>query len=160
MADKDQGIKIVSTNRKARFKYAIEDTYEVGIELVGAEVKSLREGNCSIQESYARPVGSELYLFDMHVAPYAQATVDRPDPLRRRRLLLHRRELNRIIAQCTQRGYTLVPLKVYFRAGWAKLELALARGKKLGDRREKELRKQRQQDIRSALKRRKGPSAR
>jgi SsrA-binding protein len=156
MAPKQKHVKPVATNRKARHKYSIEDTFEAGLELTGSEVKSLRQGTCSIDESFARPKGRELYVVAMHIPPYAQATIDVPDPRRDRRLLLHRREMDRIIARCNQRGYTLVPLSVYFKEGWVKVELALARSKKLGDKREKELKKQRQQDVDSALGRRSG----
>ena len=151
MARSEQYVKMVATNRKARHKYAIEDTCEVGIELTGSEVKSLRQGTCSIEESFARPKGKELYLVDMHIPPYAQANIDAHEPKRDRRLLLHRREMDRIISRCTQRGYTVVPLSVYFKEGWAKVELALARSKRVGDKREKELKKQRRGDVNSAL---------
>ena len=151
MAAKPQGIKIVATNRKAHFKYALSDTYEAGLELVGSEVKSLRQGNCSLEDSYARPVGQELFLFNMHIAPYAQATIEKHEPKRQRKLLLNRREIDRITVQCTQRGFTLVPLKVYFKAGWAKVQIALARTRRIGDKREKELEKQRREDVRGAL---------
>ena len=154
MADKQQGVKIVATNRKARFRYVIEDTYEAGLELKGAEVKSLREGQCSLEEAFARPFGGEVYLIGMHIPPYPQATVDIPDPDRRRKLLLHRSEIGRIIARCDQRGYTLVPLKVYFKGGWAKVQLGLARARQHGDKREKKQDKQRKKDIASELLRR------
>jgi SsrA-binding protein len=154
MAKSEQGIKIVATNRKARFRFHIEDTVEAGLELVGAEVKSLRGGGCSLDESYARPAGREIFVYDMHIPPYAQATVDRPDPVRRRKALLHRSEIDRVIARCTQRGYTLVPLKVYFREGWAKVELALCRGKTGEDKRARERQKEKRQEIQSAMDRR------
>ena len=154
MAKSEEGIKIVGTNRKARYRYVIEDTCEAGLELRGAEVKSLREGECSIEESFARPLGNEIYLLDMYIAPYKQATVDVPEPNRRRKLLLHRREVDRMVSQCTQRGYTLVPLKVYFRRGWAKVELGLARGKKRADKRRKKEEEQQRRDIQQELRRR------
>ena len=147
----EEGILVVSTNRKARHKYVIEDAFEAGLELKGAEVKSLREGQCSIDESYARPAGGEIYVFGMHIPPYKQATVDRPDPMRRRKVLMHGQEIARLSALCTQRGYTLVPLKVYFKAGWAKVLLALARGKKIGDKRQKKLEEQRKRETASEL---------
>lgn len=154
MAAKKQSVKPVATNRKARHRFVIEDTYEAGLELKGSEVKSLRQGVCSIEESYARPVANQIYLLDMHIPPYAQASVENHEPKRRRRLLLHRREIDRIIARCTQRGYTLVPLSVYFKGGYAKVELALARAKRVGDKRERERKKQRRQDVDRALSRR------
>ncbi len=155
MTGKEQGVKIVATNRKAHHLYVIEDTYEAGLELKGAEVKSLRQGRCSIEESFARPVGEELYLLDMHIPPYEQATVDRPDPQRRRKLLLHRGELDRISVRCTQRGYTLVPLRVYFKRGWVKVELALVRRRQLSDKRRKKEAEQRRKDVEKELQRRK-----
>jgi len=155
MAPEKESVKVVASNRKARHKYAIGDTFEAGLELRGAEVKSLREGQCSIDESYARPLGSEIYIFGMHVPPYKQATVDRPDPMRRRKVLMHRREIDKLSALCSQRGYTLVPLKVYFKAGWAKVVLGLARAKKIGDKREKKLEEQRKKETASEMERRK-----
>ena len=142
MSPKDENVRIVARNRKARHDYVIDYTYEAGIVLKGAEVKSLRQGNCSISESFARPSDGELYLFDMHITPYEQATIDRPEPKRPRKLLLRRAEIDRIISQCTQRGYTLVPLKIYFRRGWAKVQLGLARKRKKGDKRKKKLDRQ------------------
>ena len=131
MPQSDEGIKVVATNRKARHKYAIEDSYEAGLELRGAEVKSLREGQCSLEESYARPLGGEIFLFGMHIPPYQQASLDKPDPVRQRKLLMQRREIDRVSALCSQRGYALVPLKVYFKAGWAKVQIGLARSKRI-----------------------------
>ena len=144
-------VKLIATNRKAHHKYTIEDAFEAGLELTGSEVKSLRQGTCSIEESFARPKGSQLYLFGMHIPPYAQATIDPHDPTRARKLLLHRREIDRIISRCTQRGYTLVPLSIYFKEGWAKVELAIARSKRIGDKRDAERKKQRGEDVAKAL---------
>ena len=154
-AKEDQDVTIVARNRKARHDYVIEDTFEAGIELRGAEVKSLRNQNCSIAEAYARPHGSELYLIGMHIPPYKQSTIETPDPQRPRKLLLHRREIDRIIARCTQRGYTLVPLKVYFRGGWAKVKLGLARSREHEDKRKKKLDQQRRKEIAREIQRRK-----
>ena len=155
MSPEDDHVKLVATNRKARHRYVIEDTYEAGLELVGAEVKSLRQGQCNIAQAYARPFGRELYIIDMHIPPYEQATIDPPKPDRRRKLLLHRREIDRIIAQCTQRGYTLVPLKIYFREGWAKVLLGLARSRQHGDKREKKLQQQRRREAAKEMQKRK-----
>ncbi len=151
MAEEHQYFKVVATNRKARHRFIIEETCEAGLELKGSEVKSLREGQCSIEESFARPAGGEIFLYAMHINPYPQATIDKPDPARRRKLLLHRGEIARIIARCTQRGYTLVPLKVYFKDGWAKVEIALAHSRRPGDKRGKERDKQHRRDVESAL---------
>jgi len=155
MPQSDEGIKVVATNRKARHKYAIEDSYEAGLELRGAEVKSLREGQCSLEESYARPVGGEIFLFGMHIPPYQPATIDKPDPLRQRKLLMQRREIDRISALCSQRGYTLVPLKVYFKAGWAKVQIGLARSKRVGDKRRRMEKRESRKEVQRALSRRK-----
>lgn len=154
MSGGKNGVKVVARNRKARHKYNLEETCEAGIALKGSEVKSLRQGMCSIQEAYAGPRGDELFVFNMHIPPYEQATHDQPDPIRPRKLLLHRREIDQLISQCTQRGYTLVPLSVYFRRGHAKLELALAKGKDMSDKRHKKMEKQRQREIQQELQRR------
>ena len=154
MAEKGEGIKIVATNRKGHLRFHFQDRYEAGMVLQGTEVKSLRQGTCSIEESFARPRGSDIYLYDMHIPPYEQGNRENHEPTRPRKLLLHRREIGRIISQCTQRGYTLVPLKVYFTRGIAKVELALARSRPVGDKRQKKLKEQQQGDIKQALARR------
>lgn len=151
MAPEAEHIKLVATNRKAHYQYVIEETYEAGLELVGSEVKSLRQGTCSISESFARPRGGEIYVIDMHIPPYAQAGDRNHEPKRHRKLLLQRRQIDKIVSQCTQRGYTLVPLRVYFKDGWAKIEIALARSKRPGDKREKTRAKQQRKDVDSAL---------
>ncbi len=143
----------VATNRKAYHEYVIEEQYEAGMVLVGSEVKSLRQHGCSLQEAYARPIGDEVYLIGMHITPYKQATIDAPDPDRVRKLLLHRGEISHIISRCTQRGYTLVPLKVYFKKGWAKVRLGLARQKKKEDKRQKLIERQELKEARRQLKR-------
>ncbi len=155
MIGKLQEVKIVAQNRKARHKYFVEETYEAGLVLQGTEVKSLRQGTCSIQESFARPRGSELYLCDMHIPPYEQGNIQNHEPKRPRKLLMHRREINKIISQCTQRGYTLVPLSVYFRGAQAKVKIALARVRPLGDKRRALEKEQHRQEIRRELGRRK-----
>lgn len=132
----------VATNRKAYHKYHIEEEFEAGIVLAGAEVKGLRQHGCSLQESYARPIGDEIFLIGMHITPYKEATIDVPEPDRTRKLLLHKREIDYIISRCTQRGYTLVPLKVYFKKGWAKVSLGLARQVRKEDKRQKLLERQ------------------
>ncbi len=144
----------VATNRKAFHEYVVEEQYEAGIVLAGSEVKSLRQHGCSLQEAYARPLGSEIYLIGMHITPYIQTTRDAPDPDRTRKLLMHRKEINYIISQCTQRGYTLVPLKIYFKGGWAKVRLGLARKKKKADKRRKLIETQELREAERHLKRR------
>lgn len=146
-ANKNDNMRIVTTNRKAWHEFIIEDTYEAGIELKGSEVKSLRTHGCSIQESYAGQHGGEIFIIGMYIPPYEKASIDKQDPVRTRRLLLHRDEIDRIITKTTQRGYTLIPLKVYFRQGWAKVEIGVARKRKKGDKRRKKLERQQKREI-------------
>lgn len=127
--------KIVATNKKAFHDFHILDTYEAGMSLRGTEVKSLRLGNCSVRESYARVEGGEMYLYDMHIAPYEQATYANHDPRRKRKLLLHKWEIDRIAGKVQEKGLTLVPTKVYFSRGRAKVEIGVARGKQVHDKR-------------------------
>ncbi len=127
----------IAQNRKARHDYLIESTLEAGLVLTGSEVKSLRRGRCSIGEAYAHEEGGELYLRNMHISPYEAANRLNHEPRRRRKLLVHRRELARLIGQIQRGGYTLVPLSIYFNErGIAKLELAVARGKRKADKRQ------------------------
>jgi SsrA-binding protein len=130
-----RGDQLVITNRKARYDYLVLDTWECGIMLAGPEVKSMREGRANLQDSYARIDDGEVWLFGMHVSPYAYSREDL-DPVRRRKLLLHRKEIAEIERALTERGTTLVPLRVYFSNGRAKVELALARGKRSYDKRQ------------------------
>jgi len=126
----------VATNRKARHNYSIEDTLEAGIVLTGTEVKSLRAGHCSLQEGYAVVRDGEAILKGVHIAPYQEGSFSNVDAVRDRKLLLHRQELRRLGTKLHERGYTLVPLKIYFLRGHAKVELGLAKGKKLYDKRQ------------------------
>jgi len=130
-------IKVVAENRKARHDYFIEETLEAGIVLTGTEVKSLRSGKANIRDSFARVENGEVFLYDMHISPYEQGNRFNHEPKRPRKLLLHKYEIRRLIGKTRERGYTLIPLKVYFTPrGIAKVELALAKGKKLYDKRE------------------------
>ncbi|MGH2436294.1 MAG: SsrA-binding protein SmpB [bacterium] len=129
------GERLVATNRKARHEFFIEETYEAGLMLTGTEVKSLRGGRASIQESFARVEDGELWVYHMHIPPYEAGNIFNHDPLRPRKLLLHRREVDRLYGRVQQKGYTLIPLRVYFRRGIAKLELGVARGKRQYDKR-------------------------
>lgn len=130
-------MKPVATNRKALRDYAVFERFEAGIELVGTEVKSLRAGGVSLDEGYATVTDGQVWLHDVNISPYAQGNIFNHDPKRRRRLLLHADEIKRLFGRTQLRGYTLVPLKIYFNAkGLAKVELALCRGKKLVDRRD------------------------
>lgn len=130
------GMKLVANNKKAYHDYFIEDTYEAGIALHGTEVKSLRMGKCSIKEAFVRPDGEEMFVYQMHISPYEKGNIFNKDPLRTRKLLLHKYEIRKIMGQVAQKGYTLVPLKVYFKDSLAKVEIGLARGKKLYDKRD------------------------
>ncbi|MBC8013121.1 MAG: SsrA-binding protein SmpB [Methyloceanibacter sp.] len=139
MAPKRESGKLVAENRKARFNYDIEEKIEAGIALLGSEVKSLRAGKANIADSYAASEGGELYLINAHIAEYAGAARDGHAPTRRRKLLLHRKEIGRLAGAIQREGMTVVPLKLYFNArGIAKVELGLAKGKKLHDKRETE----------------------
>ena len=131
----EKPIKIVTENRKARHDYFIEETYEAGIALTGTEVKSLRAGKANLKDSYAQVENGEMFLFKMHISPYEQGNRFNVDPVRPRKLLLHKSEINRLFGKVMQQGLTVVPLKVYFCRGRAKVELALARGKKTYDKR-------------------------
>lgn len=126
----------IVSNRKARFEYHVLETYEAGIVLTGTEVKSLRAGKANLQDAFARFDGSELWLHNLHISPYDPGNRFNHDPLRPRKLLLHRRELRKLIGQVEQKGLTLVPLDLHFSRGIAKVRLALVRGKKLHDKRE------------------------
>ncbi|MDT8899631.1 SsrA-binding protein SmpB [Anaeroselena agilis] len=131
-----EGIKIVSENRKARHDYHIHETYEAGLVLTGTEVKSLRAGRANLKDSYARVDNGELMLHNMHISPYDQGNRFNHEPLRMRKLLMHRVEINKLIGKTKEKGYTLVPLKLYFTRGKAKLELGLASGKHTYDKRQ------------------------
>jgi SsrA-binding protein len=131
------GRKVVATNRKARHEYEILDTWEAGLVLKGPEVKSLRDGKVSFNDAFARIERGEAWLYSLHISPYEQANRYNVDPLRPRKLLLNRSEIRRMIGKVEEQGLTLVPLEIYFRRGRAKMTLALARGRKLYDKREK-----------------------
>lgn len=133
---KKEGVKLIANNKKAYYDYFIEDTYEAGISLAGTEVKSLRMGKCSLKESFIRIDHNELFVYNMHISPYEKGNIFNKDPLRVRKLLLHRYEIRKLSAKIAEKGYTLVPLKVYFKDSLVKVEIGLARGKKLYDKRE------------------------
>ena len=132
---KTTGIKLIANNKKAFHDYFIEDTYEAGISLAGTEVKSLRMGKCSIKESFIRVERGEVYIYGMHISPYEKGNIFNKDPLRERKLLMHRYEINKLKGKIQEKGYTLVPLQVYFKGSLVKVEIGLARGKKLYDKR-------------------------
>ena len=132
----EKHIKIIAQNRKARYDYFIEDELETGLVLKGTEVKSLRLGKANLKDAYARVKDGEVYLYQMHIGPYPFAYYDNHDPLRPRKLLLHKREIKRHYGKVNEKGFTLVPLKLYFKNGKVKLTLALVRGKRKYDKRE------------------------
>ena len=130
-----ENIKIVAKNRKARHDFSIEDTYEVGLVLSGTEVKSIRAGKVSLKESFADIFNGEIFVYQMHIDPYEQGNIYNKDPLRIRKLLMHKQQITKLIGLKQREGYTLVPLTLYFKDGRVKMELALAKGKKLYDKR-------------------------
>ena len=128
-------IKLIANNKKAYHDYFVEEIYEAGIALHGTEVKSLRMGKCSIKESFVRIEKGEVFIYGMHVSPYEKGNIFNRDPLRVKKLLLHKGEINKLVGKIAEKGYTLVPLKVYFKGSLVKVEIGLAKGKKLYDKR-------------------------
>ncbi len=149
-----ESIKIIVKNRKARHDYAVLDTFEAGIVLTGTEVKSLREGKANLKDSYARAEDGEVFLHNLHISEYGQGNRFNHEPTRTRKLLLHKREIARLLGRVQEKGLTLVPLKLYFKRGRAKVELALARGKRDYDRRHDIARRDAQREMQRALKER------
>ena len=131
-----ESIKLIAQNKKAYHDYFIEDTAEAGLALVGTEVKSLRMGKCNLKESFIKEKGGELFVYGMHISPYEKGNIFNKDPLRVRKLLLHKYEIRKLSAKVQAKGYTIVPLKVYFKGSLVKLEIGLAKGKDLYDKRE------------------------
>ncbi len=129
-------VKVVATNRKATHDYTLEERFEAGLALLGTEVKSIRAGQANLREGYVQPRGVELFLVNVHVAPYDPSGKFGHDPLRPRKLLLHRKEIARILQKLSEKGYTLIPLRIYLKNGRAKVEIALARGKRQYDKRQ------------------------
>ncbi len=136
MASERETKKLVANNKKAYHDYFIDETYEAGVALHGTEVKSLRMGKCSIKESFIRIENGEVFVYGMHISPYEKGNLFNKDPLRVKKLLMHRYEINKLQGKIKEKGYTLVPLQVYFTNGKVKVEVGLARGKKLYDKRE------------------------
>lgn len=147
-----EGIKLLATNKKARHDYFIEDTYEAGIALTGTEVKSMRSSRTNIRDAYVQIRGAEAFVYNMHISPYEKGNIFNTDPLRTRKLLLHKREIAKLLGLTTQKGYTLTILSVYLKRGRVKLELGLARGKKLYDKRQDLKEKAVRKDIERRLK--------
>ncbi len=148
---REQGQKAVALNRKARHDYFIDETVEAGLVLVGTEVKSLRAGRITLRDSHAEVRGGELYLVGVHIPVYAEGGVWNHEPMRVRKLLLHRREIDRLAVKVKERGYTLVPTKLYFKDGRAKVEIGLARGKKQYDKRHDLARRDAERSVERAL---------
>ena len=132
---KESGSRLIANNKKAYHDYFIEDTYEAGIELAGTEVKSMRMGKCSIKESFVQIEHGEVFVYGMHISPYEKGNIFNKDPLRTRKLLLHQYEIRKIAAKIAEKGFTLVPLKVYFKGSLVKVEIGIAKCKKLYDKR-------------------------
>jgi SsrA-binding protein len=144
--------RTIAVNRKAYHDYHIQETFEAGIVLKGSEIKSIREGRVNLRDAYARPENGELWLFNSHIASYDAASYNTHEPLRPRKLLLHRKEINILTGKVVQRGLTLVPLKLYIKHGIAKVELGVAKGKRLYDKREAIARRDTEREIDRALK--------
>ncbi len=145
-------MKLVANNKKAYHDYFIEEKYEAGLVLHGTEVKSLRMGKCSIKEAFIRIENGEVYAYGMHVSPYEKGNIFNKDPLRPKKLLLHKQQIRKLIGSSAEKGYTLVPLQVYFRDGRAKIEIGLARGKKLYDKRQDIAKKDQRREAEKELK--------
>ena len=133
---KKLGTKVVASNRRARYEFFIEDTVEVGLVLTGTEVKSIRQGKLNLKESHAIIENGEVFIINMHISPYEQGNIQNVDPIRKRKLLLHKRQIRKLQQETVLKGYTLIPLSVYVKDGKVKLELATAKGKKLYDKRD------------------------
>jgi SsrA-binding protein len=151
MAGNGRNPGVVAVNRKARHDYHIEESFEAGIALTGSEIKSVRAGRVNLRGSYARVVNDEVLLYDVHISPYDQA-YEQHNPTRPRKLLLHRREINRMLGLVQQKGLTLVPMRIYFKGRRAKVELGVARGKKTYDKRQDLAKRDAQRDIERAMK--------
>ncbi|MDY7016155.1 MAG: SsrA-binding protein SmpB [Cyanobacteriota bacterium] len=153
MGEKNESIKIISDNRQARYLYEILETYEAGISLSGTEVKSIRAGRVNLRDAYGLIRNGEAWLLNAHISPYqASGEYFNHDPRRTRKLLLKRKEINKLVGKLEQQGLTLVPLKMYFKRGWVKVSLGLGRGKKLHDKREAIKERQDKRDMQRALK--------
>jgi SsrA-binding protein len=154
MTEDQSNIKVITTNRKAYHEYHILEKFEAGLELKGAEVKSIRQGKVSISEAYAAVEDSQVWVHSMRINPYEQASFEKHDPDRKKRLLLNKREIRKLRTKTLERGLTIVPLRLYFRGKYAKLEIGLARGKKMYDKREALKRKDDQRQIQRGMRER------
>ncbi|KYC36135.1 SsrA-binding protein [Scytonema hofmannii PCC 7110] len=153
MSEKSEGYKVISDNRQARYLYEILETYEAGIQLTGTEVKSIRAGKVNLQDGYALLRDGEAWLINVHISPYtASSQYFNHEPRRTRKLLLRRDELRKLIGKVEQQGLTLIPLKMYLKRGWVKISIALAKGKKIHDKREDIKKRQDQREMQRAMK--------
>lgn len=144
--------RVIATNKKAYHNYFVEETFEAGMSLLGTEVKSIRNGKVNLKEGFGRIKNGEVFLFNCHISPYSHGNIMNHEPLRDRKLLLHKREINRLIGKIQRQGYTLLPLKIYLKNGMIKLELGLGKGKKLHDKRDDMKQKESKRNIEKALK--------
>ncbi len=147
MAEKKTANKMIALNKKARHDYFVDDIYEAGIELFGTEVKSLREGRVNLKDSYCRIIDGEMYAIGVHISPYEKGNIYNKDPLRLKKLLLHRKEINKLFGLISRDSYTLVPLSLYFKGSRVKMEVGLCRGKKLYDKRESDAKREAGREI-------------
>ena len=152
MAKEASNFRLIANNKKARHDYFLEETFEAGVELHGTEVKSLRQGNCSIKESFVHIENGEIIIYGMHISPYEKGNIFNKDPLRPKRLLMHKKEIARLLGKIKEKGYTLVPVQVYFKGSLVKVEIALARGKKLYDKRADAAKRDAKREMDRALK--------
>ncbi len=152
MAEKDNKKRIIAQNRKARHDYFVEDTYEAGISLFGTEIKSLRAGTVNLKDSYCRIINGELYALGIHISPYEKGNIFNKDPLRDRKLLMHKKEILKLFGLVSKDSYTLIPLSLYFSGSLVKVELGLCKGKKLYDKRETDAKNQAKREIERAEK--------
>lgn len=154
MAEKKSGTKLIADNRQARYLYEILETYEAGIELLGTEVKSIREGKVNLKDGYVLVRNGQALLTNVHISPYTRVSeYFNHEPRRDRRLLLHKQEINKLIGSVEQKGLTVIPLKMYFKSGWIKVSIGLAKGKKIHDKRESVKRRDDQRQMARAMKR-------
>jgi SsrA-binding protein len=150
MATPKKDIKIIAQNKRARHDYFVLDSWEAGIELKGTEVKSMRMGKCNLKDCYAQVVNGEMLVYGMHISPYEKGNIFNRQPYRDRKLLMHKKEILKLFGQVGQKGYSVIPLSMYFVGKWVKVEIGLCRGKKLYDKRETEAKKTAQRDIERA----------
>ena len=152
MAEKKTGHKIIALNKKARHDYFVDETYEAGIELFGTEVKSLREGKVNLKDSYCRIINGEIFAMGVHVSPYEKGNIYNKDPMRVKKLLMHKKEISKLFGLISRDSFTIIPLSLYFSGSRVKMEIGLCRGKKLYDKRESAAKKDSQRDIDRAVK--------